>query len=141
MLDYDNASPHHDVRFGGVYDATTVVKDYAITLQPGNFLAPIYTPPLPAGAYTVVDTAPNIGQLAALYLQDSWRMGNYRLDYGLRYDYFLISSTQFDEGYAQISPRIKLTRNFGPRTSVYAYFGRYFSRSRSERLARPRRTP
>jgi hypothetical protein len=127
VLDYDNSSPHHDVRFGGVYDATNVSKDYEISLQPGNFLAPIFTPATPGAAFTVVDNAPNVGHLTALYLQDSWKMGNYQLDYGLRQDAFLVSSTQFSVGYGQTSPRIKLTRNFGPRDSVYVFYGRYFT--------------
>ncbi len=127
VLDYDNSSPHHDLRFGGVYDATTVAKDYAITLQPGNFLAPIFTPATPGAAYTVVDNAPNVGHLAAFYLQDSWKMGAYQLDYGLRSDTFLVSSTQFGVGYGQVSPRIKLTRNLSARASVYVFYGRYFT--------------
>jgi hypothetical protein len=127
VLDYDNHSNHHDVRFGGVYDATTVNKDYAITLQPGNFLAPIFTPLTPGAPFTVVDNAPNVGHLAAFYLQDSWKMGAYQLDYGLRSDTFLVSSTQFGVGYGQVSPRIKLTRNLTARDSVYVFYGRYFT--------------
>ena len=127
ILDYDNQSRRHDVRFGGVYDATTVAKDYQIAQQPGNFLAPIFTPFTPGRAYTVVDDAPNAGHLTALYLQDSWKMGNYQLDYGLRSDTFLVASTQFDDGFAQISPRVKLTRNFNARDSAYVFYGRYFT--------------
>jgi hypothetical protein len=127
VFDYDNRSNHHDVRFGGVYDATTVAKTYAITQQPGNFLAPIFTPATPGAAYTVVDNAPNVGHLAAFYLQDAWKMGDWQVDYGLRSDTFLVSSTQFGVGYGQISPRIKLTRNLSARASVYAYYGRFFT--------------
>jgi hypothetical protein len=127
VFDYDNSSRRHDVRFGGVYDATSVNKDYAVTLQPGNFLAPIFTPATPGAAYTVVDDAPNAGHLAAAYLQDSWKMGAYQLDYGLRSDTFLVSSTQFAVGYGQISPRLKFTRNLSPRDSVYVYYGRFFT--------------
>ena len=127
VLDYDNHSNVHDVRFGGVYDATTVAKNYAITLQPGNFLAPVFTPLTPGAPFTVVDNAPNVGHLAALYLQDSWKMGKYQLDYGLRSDPFLVSSTQFSAGSAQLSPRIKLTRNLNARDSVYVFYGRYFT--------------
>jgi hypothetical protein len=127
VFDYNNRSTHHDIRFGGIYDATTVAKTYAITLQPGNFLAPIFTPASPDGAYSVLDAAPNVGHLAAFYLQDSWKMGAYQLDYGLRSDTFLVSSTQFGVGYGQISPRIKLTRNLSARDSVYAYYGRFFT--------------
>ncbi len=127
VFDYDNGSSRHDVRFGGVYDATSVNKDYAVTLQPGNFLAPIFTPLTPGAAYAVVDDAPNAGHLAAAYVQDTWKMGVYQLDYGLRSDTFLVSSTQFGVGYGQISPRVKLTRNLNARDSVYAYYGRFFT--------------
>jgi hypothetical protein len=127
VFDYDTRSDRHDVRLGGVYDATTVAKNYAIALQPGNFLAPIFTPAMPGAAFTVVDNAPNVGHLAAFYLQDSWKMGNYQLDYGLREDTFLVSSTQFGAGYGQTSPRIKLTRNLNARNSVYVFYGRYFT--------------
>jgi hypothetical protein len=126
-LDYDNASAHHDVRFGGLYDTTTVGKDYNISLQPGNFLAPLYTPGTPDDPYTVVDNSPNVGHLAAEYLQDSWKMGAYQLDYGLRNDTFLVSSTEFAVGFAQLSPRVRFTRYFGTRASAYAYYGRFFT--------------
>jgi len=127
-LDYDNRSTHHDIKFGGLYDATHVDKTYAVSLQPGNFLAPIFTPATPDGEYTVVDDAPNIGHLSAGYLQDSWKMGDaYQLDYGLRGDSFLVSSTQFHVGYGMTSPRLKLTRFFGKRDSVYAFYGRFFT--------------
>jgi len=127
-LDYDNRSSRHDVRFGAVYDATHVAKNYSVTLQPGNFLAPVYTPAAPGAAFTVVDSAPNVGHLAAEYVQDSWKMGDrYQLDYGLRGDTFLVSSTQFGVGFGQFSPRIKLTRFFGARDSVYAFYGRFFT--------------
>ncbi len=127
-LDYDNRSTHHDVRFGGLYDATHVDKTYAVSLQPGNFLAPIFTPQTPGLAYTVVDNSPNSGHLAAVYLQDSWKMGNaYQLDYGLRNDTFGVSSAQFAAGYGMTSPRLKLTRFLGKRDSVYLYYGRFFT--------------
>ena len=127
-LDYDNRSANHDIRFGGLYDATHVDKDYAISLQPGNFLAPIYTPATPGDAYTVVDNAPNVGHLTALYLQDSWKLGSYQFDYGVRTDSFLVSSDQFGVGFGQFSPRLKLTKTFGnSRSSVYAFYGRFFT--------------
>ncbi len=127
-VDYDNKSPHHDVRFGGLTDATHVDKDYAISLQPGNFLAPIYTPVSPGAVYTVVDDAPNVGHLTALYLQDAWKMGSYQFDYGVRSDAFLVSSTQFAVGFGQFSPRLKLTKTFGrSRDSVYVFYGRFFT--------------
>jgi hypothetical protein len=107
---------------------TTVDKNYAVTLQPGNFLAPILTPKTPGAAYMVVDDSPNIGHTASAYLQDSWEMSPiWQLDVGLRQDVFTIFSTQFQEGFAQISPRIKLTRLYGRRAGAYAYFGRFFT--------------
>jgi outer membrane receptor protein involved in Fe transport len=126
-LDYENRSPHHDVRVGGLFDATHVDKTYDIAEQPGNFLAPIYTPATPGNAYTVVDDSPNIGHLAAEYLQDSWTMGRYLFDYGVRANTFLVSSDQFAVGYGQLSPRLKLTRFFGTRDSVYVFYGRFFT--------------
>lgn len=126
-LDYANRSDRHDIRFGGVFNATSVQKQYNVTLQPGNFLAPIFTPANPNGAYTVVDNAPNVGHLTALYLQDSWKMGNYQLDLGVRSDAFTVFSNEFKVGFGQFSPRVKLTRFFGTRNSVYAYYGRFFT--------------
>ncbi|HWT05724.1 MAG TPA: TonB-dependent receptor [Xanthomonadales bacterium] len=127
-LDYQNRSTKHNVGFGVLYDATHVDKRYDITLQPGNFLAPLFTPGTPGAAYTVSDATPNIGHLTALYTQDSWQLGSrYQLDYGVRTDSFRVSSSQFDVSFGQISPRIKLTRFFGARNSVYAYYGRFFT--------------
>ncbi|HEY0393840.1 MAG TPA: TonB-dependent receptor [Candidatus Elarobacter sp.] len=127
-LDYQNRSAHHALAFGALYDATHVAKTYAVTLQPGNFLAPIFTPAAPGAPFTVVDTSPNLGHLVALYVQDGWKMGSgWQLDYGIRADSFSVSSTQFATGFGQVSPRIKLTRSFGARSSVYAYYGRFFT--------------
>ena len=127
-LDYENRSPRHDVSFGGLYNATHVAKTYAVTLQPGNFLSPIFTPATPDAPFTVVDASPNVGHLAAFYAQDSWKMGSaWQLDYGVRADSFTVSSTQFSTGFGQLSPRVKLTRFFGARNSVYAYYGRFFT--------------
>ena len=119
-LDYALQSPHHLVRAGGLYDASTVLKDYVITMQPYSALDP-------NGEFTATDTAPNVAHQQEFYLQDAWTMGNdYELDYGLRSDSFQIFSTNFDQGFAQVSPRIKFTRFLGPRASVYAYYGRLF---------------
>ncbi len=127
-LDYENRSSRHDVRFGALFDATHVVKNYDVALQPGNFLAPIFTPATAGAAYTVRDDAPNIGHLAAAYVQDSWKLGDrYVLDYGLRGNAFAVSSTQFGVGYGMTSPRIKLTRLLGKRDSIYAFYGRFFT--------------
>jgi hypothetical protein len=126
--DYDLQSMHHEVRAGGFYDMTLVPKYYDITLQPLNFLAPIYSPLTPLAAYSVVDNAPNIGHTESAYLQDSWKLGSaLQVDYGLRLDSFQLFSTQFQDGASQISPRLKVTRFFGSRASVYAYYGRFLT--------------
>ena len=118
--DYDLRSAAHEVRAGIVYDVTTVAKRYAIALQPFN--------PFALAPFTVVDAAPNTGHLAEGYLQDSWRMGSrWRLDYGVRADVFGIASPEFASGFAQLSPRVKLTRTFGDNASVYVYYGRFFT--------------
>jgi hypothetical protein len=127
-IDDDVRSAKHEVRVGGFYDRTRINKLYAVTLQPGNFLAPILTPAMPDGATTVTDNAPNNGNTEAVYIQDSWKLGEaYQLDYGLRADSFRLSSTEFDSGFGQISPRVKLTRLFGQRGSLYVYYGRFFT--------------
>lgn len=127
-LDNDVPSVAHDVRYGVSYDATNVQKLYDVTLQPNNFLAPVFSPGTPNGAYTVTDAAPNTGHDEWAYLQDSWKMGSlYQLDYGMRLDAFQIASTEFDNGFSQWSPRIKLTRFFGSRANMYVYFGRFFT--------------
>jgi hypothetical protein len=126
--DYELHSSRHDVRAGVDYDATFVSKDYAIALQPGNFLARDLTPQTPHATYAVTDAAPNTGYTESLYLQDGWRMGKfYELDDGIRADAFQLFSTQFGTGFSQISPRVKFTRFFGSRASVYAYYGRFFT--------------
>ncbi|HYW52560.1 MAG TPA: TonB-dependent receptor [Dongiaceae bacterium] len=118
--DYDVRSAAHEVRAGIVYDVTTVAKRYAIALQPFN--------PFALAPFTVVDAAPNTGHLAEGYLQDSWRMGaRWRLDYGVRADVFAIASPEFASGFAQLSPRVKLTRTLGDAASVYVYYGRFFT--------------
>ena len=129
VFDYDNRSAKHEIKFGGNFDATHVDKRYDVSLQPGNFLAPIFTPATPGGAYTVVDDAPNVGHLAAFYAQDSWKLGSaYQLDIGARSDTFTVSSTQFATGFGQLSPRLKLTRFFGGgKSSAYVYYGRFFT--------------
>ncbi len=127
QTDYVQRFGHHEIRAGGAYQYTDVGKRYAVTLQPGNFLAPLVNPAAPNDATNVVDNASNSGTTYESYLQDSWMLGStYRLDYGLRYDYFTLSSTDFARQFAMFSPRVKLTRFFGTRASVYGYFGRLF---------------
>ena len=118
---------NHELRAGLGYDFTRVDKVYDVTLQPNNFLAPIESPSTPDAPASVVDDNPNLGNTTTSYVQDSWKLSNaYNLDYGLRYDYFTIRSTDFTQGFGGFSPRVKLTRSFGPRTAIYAYAGRFF---------------
>lgn len=118
----------HTVRYGVSYDVTLVGKNYAVTLQPKNFLAPILTPQTPNTPTTVVDDAPNVGHTSSFYVQDSWAMSPiWLLDAGVRQDLFFLFSTQFQEGFAQTSPRVKLTRLWGNRAAAYVYFGRFFT--------------
>jgi hypothetical protein len=117
----------HEVRAGVAYDLTNVSKRYSITLQPNNFLAPIQTPATPDAPTTVTDDNPNVGNTYESYVQDSWRLGHTdEIDYGLRYDYFNIGSTDFKQGFGGFSPRLKFTHFFGASASVYAYVGRLF---------------
>jgi hypothetical protein len=117
----------HELRAGFGYDGTRVDKRYDVTLQPDNFLAPIVTPGTPDAPTSVSDNDPNVGNTYQSYVSDSWRLSDqYQFDYGLRYDYFTIRSTDFAQGFGAFSPRLKVTRSFGPRTAVYAYIGRFF---------------
>jgi hypothetical protein len=119
-LDYALKLPRHTLRAGGLYDASTILKNYTITMQPYSALDPY-------GTYTAVDSSPNVAHQEEGYVADSWAIGaNYLLDYGLRSDSFQIFSTDFDRGFSQLSPRLKLTRLFGSRASLYAYYGRLF---------------
>jgi hypothetical protein len=117
----------HEVRAGIGYDLTRVDKLYDVTLQPGNFLAPLVSPATPGAATPVVDGAGNVANTYQSYLQDSWRLSSdYEADFGMRYDFFTIRSNDFAQGFGGFSPRLKVTRFFGPRSSLYAYLGRFF---------------
>lgn len=125
--DYSKKWNAHELRAGISYDGTRVIKYYAVTLQPNNFLSVNFTPKTPNAPYTVVDSSPNAGNTYGTYVQDSWNIGSdYLADYGLRYDFFTIKSTDFARAFGAFSPRFKLTRFFGLRASVYAYIGRFF---------------
>ena len=125
--DYSQTFGKHTLGAGASYDSTRVLKYYAITLQPNNYLAPLLTPATPNAATPVIDNSPNIGNTYQSYIQDSWRMSDlWELDYGLRYDFFTVKSTGFADGFGAFSPRLKLTRLWGNRASVYAYIGRFF---------------
>ena len=118
--DYNLRSAHHDIKAGALYGTTVVAKAYNITLQP-------FTALNPNGTFAVSDTTPNVAHQQEAYLQDTWKMGDrYIADYGLRADAFQIFSTSFDQGFSQVSPRLKLTRLLGKKASVYAYYGRLF---------------
>jgi len=130
IVNIDDAlsNANHLVRWGALYDVTNVAKLYSVTLQPGNFLAPIFSPSTPNAAFAVVDNAPNNGNSESLYLQDNWRMGSaWELDYGLRSDSFALRSNEFARGFGMLSPRVKLTRMLGLRSSIYAFYGRFFT--------------
>ena len=109
----------HELRAGVGYDLTRVDKMYDVTLQPNNFLS---TAPA-----SVVDDNANVGNTYQSYVQDSYRISpQYEADLGMRYDLFTIRSTDFAQGFGAFSPRVKLTRFFGTRASIYAYVGRFF---------------
>jgi hypothetical protein len=111
----------HEFHAGGVYGAETLQKDYVMTVPAtspdGSTLQP----------FTVTDNAPAVAHTQEFFAQDSWQVDpRWRLDYGIREDMFQLFSTAFHNGFAQTSPRLKLTRQFGPKADVYAYFGRLF---------------
>jgi outer membrane receptor for ferrienterochelin and colicins len=132
---------HHTFQTGATYDATHVVKEYNISLQPNNYLQPVLYPNQdPTLPTTVTDDSPNNGNTYSVYAQDSWRMSpGWEADYGLRYDFFNIRSTSegtstatiptsgsFDDGFGGVSPRLKLTWFPAKNASLYAYIGRFF---------------
>lgn len=125
--DYLYHSSRHEVRAGALTSWQNVPKNYVITLQPGNDLAPQN----PDGSFTAIDNGTIAGASTGLYAQDGWQISpHWRLDYGVRFDSFAVSSTTgaapFNNQYNQTSPRAKLTYFFSPRASVYAYYGRLF---------------
>ena len=120
-VDFQAHSEHHDLRAGSLVTRDSIPKLYSITVQPGSGLAPS------GAAFTAIDDRANRAYQQEAYIQDSWLFAPHlRLDYGGRYDAFEISSADFASSFRQISPRVKLTRDFGPRASVYAYYGRLF---------------
>jgi outer membrane receptor protein involved in Fe transport len=127
QADASQRAGRHELRAGLAYDLERVDKNYTIVLQQNNFLAPLLTPHTPNAATPVVDDSPNTGNTYQSYVQDSWHIDEaWHLDMGIRYDFFTIRSSQFARGFGAFSPRVKLTRSFGPRTNVYAYLGRFF---------------
>jgi len=127
QTDFVQKYGNHEFRAGAGYDVTRVDKTYNVALQPDNFLASLETPADPGGPVTVNDDNPNVGNTYTSYAQDSYRISSqYEADYGMRYDFFNIRSTDFFEGFGGFSPRFKLTRFFGSKASIYAYVGRFF---------------
>jgi hypothetical protein len=127
QTDYSQRIGSHDVRAGVSYDLARIDKHYAVTLQPGNFLAPILTPKTPNAPAAVVDDAPNVANTYQSYVQDAWRINDrWEADYGLRYDFFTIKSLEFAAEFGAFSPRLKVIRYLGKRTNLYAYVGRFF---------------
>ncbi len=125
--DYTQSFGSHTIGAGVNYDLSRVLKYYSFTLQPNNYLSPIYTPNMPNAPYTVIDDTPNLGNTYQSYIQDSWRMSSlWQADYGMRYDFFTIKSAAFSQGFGAFSPRLKITRFFGKRAAVYGYIGRFF---------------
>ncbi|MBV9409108.1 MAG: TonB-dependent receptor, partial [Candidatus Eremiobacteraeota bacterium] len=119
--DYVLRSAHHEFRAGGIYGIETLQKNYQMTVPATTPDGSALTP------FTVTDTAPNARHSEEFFVQDGWQFDpSWRLDYGVRDDAFQDFSTDFHNGYSQISPRVKLTRAFGSRASVYAYYGRLF---------------
>ncbi len=117
--DYDFRGSRHEIRAGAAYRNDNIAKLYNITLQGDNF---IQSAPL-----QIVDNTPNVAHSQSAYVQDSWKMGGgWSADLGLRQDSFQLKSSDFAVGYAQLSPRLKLTRAFGSRASAYIYYGRLF---------------
>jgi hypothetical protein len=117
--DYDLRSARHEVRAGASYRNDNISKLYSITLQADNFIQ--------RAPFLIVDNAPNVAHARSAFIQDTWKMGErWSMDYGLRQDSLQLSSTDFNVGFSQLSPRIKLTRTFGSRASAYAYYGRLF---------------
>ena len=63
----------------------------------------------------------------ALYAQDSWQLGRWRIDFGLRWDNFDFSAERADANgsFDELSPRIGITRDFARNWQVQATWGRY----------------
>jgi TonB dependent receptor/Carboxypeptidase regulatory-like domain/TonB-dependent Receptor Plug Domain len=119
--DYVLRSANHEIRAGAIYGAETLKKNYTITVPATTADGSALTP------FTVVDNDPNVRHTEEFYVQDGWQMGeSWRLDYGVRADAFQEFSPTYDNGFFQVSPRVKLTRILTPRSSVYAYYGRLF---------------
>ena len=117
---YALAAGKHAIEAGATYDAAHIEKHYAVLVQA---MSSFGTSPT-----SIVDDTPNVAHSVGVYLQDGWQLSPaYRIDYGLRSDTFTIFSTDFRNGYARISPRVKVTRILGPRSSLYAYYGRLFT--------------
>ena len=63
----------------------------------------------------------------AVYAQDSWQFGKWRLDAGLRWDRYEISTNRADvnRDLDALSPRLGITREISDDWQVQATWGRY----------------
>ncbi len=118
--DYANRFGHHRFASGLSYQATAVQNSSNVTLVPQ--------------ISSLATTINRIGHRNAYYAQDTWQVGVYALDYGVRQDTFLLSGSDANAGFAQTSPRIKVTRTFSPRMNLYVYYGRLFAAPPSDDL-------
>ena len=71
--------------------------------------------------------APSAVENVAAYVQDSWQFGKWRLDAGLRWDRYEISTTRVDvdRDLDALSPRLGVTRWISDAWQVQATWGRY----------------
>ena len=50
----------------------------------------------------MTDDTPNLGNTYSSYVQDTWRISpGWQADYGLRYDFFAIKSSEFAQGFGR----------------------------------------
>ncbi|MDB4906921.1 MAG: TonB-dependent receptor [Gemmatimonadetes bacterium] len=79
---------------------------------------------------TIVDNTRLAGRLFGVYLQDEWKVTPaLTVNYGARYD--RVSSVVNEQ---QLSPRLGLVYDLGPRTRVHAGYARYFTPPPTEKI-------
>jgi hypothetical protein len=73
----------------------------------------------------------------ALYVQDAWELGPWRLDLGLRWERYEISAYRKDlEQTADgLAPRLGVTRSISPRVQAQATWGRYYAKLQDRLLS------
>jgi len=112
--DYADRSGRHRFASGLAYRATSIAHAYDLTT-------------IATGAHADASSAHRIGHQGALYAQDAWQLGAYAIDYGVRYDTSALAGTDVATAFAQMSPRVKVTRPFSSRANAYAYYGGLFA--------------